>query len=141
MTGSFAVVMAALVPLRGVGAEERGDVLRVVRHSRFDMGETALRIEASARSQGMSVLARINGERLVIVLGSSIGGTPVVMEEADSRPAVPLSVVVRAGADGGSDVLIASAAQRGHASAWGLPSEVTNDLASLPLLVDRALST
>ena len=139
MTGSFAVVMAALVPMRVVGAEERSDALHVLRHSRFDVAETAGRIEAAARVQGLSVLARVNGERLVIVLASSIGGTPVVMDEADSPPTVPLSVVLRAGLEGGADVLITSAAQRGNAGAWGLPSQVTDDLAALPLLVDRAL--
>ena len=135
MTGSFAVVMAALVPLREVGAEERSTTLRVLRHSRFDVLETLQRIEAAARSGGLGVLARLGGERPVIVLASSMGGTPVVMQDADSRPDVPLSVLVRAATEGGADVLIARASHR-----WsGLPSAAVDDLAALPGLVERAL--
>ena len=135
MTGSFAVVMAALIPLREVGAEERSGSLRMVRHSRFDVLETLQRIEAAAVGQGLSVLARVGGDRPVIVLASSMGGTPVVMQNADSQPDVPLSVLVRAGTEGGADVLIAT-----DSAAWsGLPAAAADDLASLPQLVDRAL--
>ena len=135
MTGSFAVVMAALIPLREVGAEERASTLRMVRHSRFDVLETVHRIEAAARGQGLSVLARVGGDSLVIVLASSMGGTPVVMQHADSQPDVPLSVLVRAGIGGGAEVLIATDAQR-----WsGLPAAAADDLASLPRLVELAL--
>ena len=135
MTGSFAVVMASLIPLREVGAEERSGSLRMVRHSRFDVLETLQRIEAAAVGQGLSVLARVGGDRPVIVLASSMGGTPVVMQNADSQPDVPLSVLVRAGTEGGADVLIAT-----DSAAWsGLPAAAADDLASLPQLVDRAL--
>ena len=135
MSGSFAVVMAALIPLREVGAEERSSTLRTVRHSRFDVLETVQRIEAAARVQGLSVLARVGGDRPVIVLASSMGGTPVVMQDADSQPDVPLSVLVRAGTEGGADVLIATDAQR-----WsGLPLAAADDLAALPGLVELAL--
>lgn len=136
MTGSFAVVMAALVPLRDAGAEERFGAMRKLGHSRFDATETMLRIEAAARDQGLDVLARVNGTDLVIVLASSVGGTPVVMEEADSQPAVPLSLIVRAGSDGGADVLMA-AARQGGGEGW--PDSVVDDLASLPQLVEHAL--
>lgn len=135
MTGSFAVMMAALVPLRQVGAEERSTTLRVVRHSRFDVLETIQRIEDAARAGGLGVLARLGGELPVIVLESSMGGTPAVMQDADSRPDVPLSVFVRAATEGGADVLIASVSRR-----WsGLPSAAVDDLAALPGLVERAL--
>ena len=135
MTGSFAVVMAALIPLREAGADERSSTSRMVRHSRFDVLETVQRIEAAALGQGLSVLARVGGDRPVIVLASSMGGTPVVMQEADSQPDVPLSVRVRAGTEGGADVLIATDWQ-----AWaGLPAAAADDLASLPALVELAL--
>jgi hypothetical protein len=135
MTGSFAVVMAALVPLREVGAEERSTTLRVLRHSRFDVLETLQRIEDAARGQGLGVLARIGGARPVIVLSSKMGGTPVVMQDADSQPDVPLSVLVRAASDGGADVLIATDQRR-----WaGFPSAAVDDLSALPGLVDQAL--
>lgn len=135
MTGSFAVVMAALIPLREVGAEERASTLRMVRHSRFDVLETVHRIEAAALVQGLSVLARVGGDRPVIVLASSMGGTPVLMQNADSQPDVPLSVFVRAAAEGGADVLIAI-----DSPSWSsLPAAVAVDLARLPQLVERAL--
>ena len=139
MTGSFAVVMAALIPLREAGSDERSSPWRTLRHSlrhsRFDVLETVRRIEAAALGQGLSVLARVGGDRPVIVLASSMGGTPVVMQEADSQPDVPLSVRVRAGTEGGADVLIATDWQ-----AWaGLPAAAADDLASLPALVELAL--
>ena len=95
MTESFAVLMAALGPVANGGATQK-----TVRQSPYSVGETILRIEAEALNQGLSVLAELNGSQPVIVLGSSIGGTPVVMDRADSRPAIPLSVGVREAKDG-----------------------------------------
>lgn len=139
MTGSLAVVMAALVPVRDVPDSERSSSMRVLRHSRFDVNETVLRIEQSARLQGLSVLARIGGARPVIVLASSVGGTLVVMDGATSALDVPLSVMVRAGEQGGADVLITSATAAGPGHWRELPPAVVDDLAALPGLVDRAL--
>jgi uncharacterized protein (DUF302 family) len=135
MTGSFAVVMAALGPV-----QDRILSKRVFRQSPYSVGETVQRIEAEARHQGLSVLAELDGSQPVIVLGSSIGGTPVVMDRANSRPDVPLSVGVREREGGGVEVLLADDA-RARDSDWAdLPSEVSNDLAALPRWVDRALS-
>ena len=83
MTESFAVVMAALSSSR-----DRSATQRVSRQSPYSVGETLLRIEAEALNQGLSVLVEWNGAHPVIVLGSSIGGTPVMMNQADSRPFV-----------------------------------------------------
>jgi uncharacterized protein (DUF302 family) len=139
MTGSLAVVMAALVPMRDVSDNDRSHLMRVLRHSRFDVNETVLRIEQSARLQGLSVLARMGGSRPVIVLASSVGGTLVVMDGATSALDVPLSVMVRAGAAGGADVLVASGSPS-RSERWSdLPPAVADDLAALPGLVDRAL--
>ena len=139
MTGSLAVVMAAMVPMRDVFEPDRHHAMRLLRHSRFDVSETVQRIEAAARDRGLPVLALMAGARPVLVLASSGGGTLVVMQEADSNPAVPLSVMVRAGLGGGSDVLIAAAG--GAAYVWhGLPAAVVDDVQALPGLVDRALS-
>ena len=63
----------------------------MLRHSRYGVGETLQRIEASAHEQGLPTLALMRGERPMLVLASSVGGTLVVMEEADSRPAMPLA--------------------------------------------------
>lgn len=139
MTGSLAVVMAALVPARDVPDSERSSSMRVLRHSPFGVNETVLRIEQSARLQGLSVLARIDGSRPVIVLASSVGGTLVVMDGATSALDVPLSVMVRAGEQGGADVLITSATPSGQDRWLELPPAVADDLAALPGLVDRAL--
>ena len=139
MTGSLAVVMAALIPLRDVSDNERSHLMRVLRHSRFGVNETVLRIEQSARQHGLSVLARMDGSRPVIVLASSVGGTLVVMDRVDSGLDVPLSVMVRPGAGGGADVLITSTAPASAEQWRELPQAVADDLAALPARVERAL--
>ena len=140
MTGSLAVVMAAMIPLRGASESERSHALRLLRHSRYDVSETLQRIELAARDRGLSVLARVAGAPPVLVLASSIGGTLVVMNEADSRPAMPLSLMVTAAADGGADVLVASAHEAGAPGDWSeLPSAVVDDVRALPGVVERAL--
>ena len=133
MTGSIAVVMAAVMPIRDVSQGERSHLMRLLRHSQFGVNETVRRLEATARDQGLPVLALLHGERSILVLASSVGGTPVVMQEADSPPAMPLTLLVRGDRGGGADVLIAE-------GGWlDLPAAVADELASLPRLVDRAL--
>jgi uncharacterized protein (DUF302 family) len=140
MTGSLAVVMAAMIPLRGASEAERNHALRLLRHSRFDVSETLQRIELAARDRGLSVLARVAGAPPVLVLASSIGGTLVVMNDADSRPAMPLSLMVSAAADGGADVLVAAAPEETLANDWSeLPRAVVDDLRALPGVIERAL--
>ena len=135
MTGSVAVLMAAIMPIRDASQSERQQLMRLLRHTHLGVNETIQRLEASARDQGLSVLAMVRGERSVMVLGSSVGGTPVVMQEADSVPSMPLSLMVREGMSGGADVL-ATAAQ-----GWlDLPDKVASELAALPQFVDRALT-
>lgn len=139
MTGSLAVVMAAMVPLRQAEAAE-GNGLRLLRHSRFDVTETVLRIEAAARGRGLTVLARVSGARPVIVLTCAAGGTLVVMQEADSPPAVPMSMLVHAVPGGGADVRFTSTL-RGEPADWqDLPVSVADDLAALPAWVAQALA-
>jgi hypothetical protein len=142
MTGSLAVVMAAMIPLRDVSDIERNSSMRVLRHSPFNVTETVQRIGIAARDQGMGVLALVPGVRPMLVLASSVGGTPVVMQEADSQPAVPLSLMVREGSQGGADVWIAAApsAASDARRLWeDLPMAVADDLDALPGMVDRAL--
>ncbi len=141
MTGSLAVVMAAMIPLRSAGESGRSHALRVLRHSRFSVSETLQRIEFAARDRGLSVLALVPGAPPVLVLAASIGGTLVVMSEADSRPAVPMSVMVREAADGGADVLVAAAPHADAPPDWSeLPRSVVDELQALPGVVERALS-
>lgn len=133
MTESFAVVMAALNSTR-----DRGATRRVLRQSPYSLGETLLRIEAEALNQGLSVLVEWNGAHPVIVLNSSIGGTPVMMNRADSGPYVPLSVGVRECAGGAEVLLIDPDATD---TDWGdLPSAVADDIAALPSWVESALA-
>jgi len=129
-----------MIPLRGASEAERNHALRLLRHSRFDVSETLQRIELAARDRGLSVLARVAGAPPVLVLASSIGGTLVVMNDADSRPAMPLSLMVSAAADGGADVLVAAAPEETLANDWSeLPRAVVDDLRALPGVIERAL--
>ena len=140
MTGSLAVVMAAMIPLRAASEAERSQAMRLLRHSPYDVAETLQRIELAARDHGLSVLAKVAGAPPVLVLSASIGGTLVVMNDARSPPAMPLSLMVRASAAGGADVLVAAAQPGGDGSDWSeLPASVVDDLRSLPDVVDRAL--
>jgi len=141
MTGSVAMVLAALMPLRDASAFERQSAWRLLRHSRYTVGETVLRIEATARGEGLPVLVLLNGARPLMVLESSVGGTPVMMDDADSRPAMPLSLMVRERDGGGSEVLVCNDPATQAASDWSqLPSQVLADLHSLPELVASALA-
>lgn len=141
MTGSIAVVMAALMPTRASAEVERSDSHRVLRHSRFGVVETVQRIEAAAMSQGLSVLARVGAApQPVIVFESSVGGTLVVMDEGNARVEIPFSLQVSASADGGADVWLATQVDPAQ-SAWkDVPERVVADLAMLPDLVGRALA-
>ena len=140
MTGSLAVVMAAVIPMRDVSDGDRNSVMRLLRHSRFGVNETVHRIELAARNHGLPVLALVPGARSVLVLGSSIGGTLVVMDDADSRPSVPLSLMIRQGR-GGTEILLASASTSETTREWqDLPAAVVSDIQGLPGLVDQALS-
>lgn len=141
MTGSLAVVMAAMIPLRGALESERAQSLKLLRHSRYGVSETLQRIETAARDRGLSVLAKLAGDPPVLVLASAIGGTLVVMNRADSPPAMPLSLLVSKTRDGGADVLVAAApTEEGISRDWSdLPPSVVDDLRALPGVVARAL--
>src|SRR5258705_11146091 len=59
MTGSIAVVMAALLPSRASAESEQNETHRVLRHSRYGVTETLQSIEAAALSQGLSGVALV----------------------------------------------------------------------------------
>ncbi len=141
MTGSLALVMAAFAPARGWAETEAQSADRILRHSRYSLVETAQRIEEAARNEGLSVLVRMGGQRPVIVLASAQGGTPVMLDEASSRLAMPMSVELRETADGGADVSIDGSMGAASERRWdGLPSAVVAELAALPVLLERALT-
>jgi len=139
MTGSVAVVMAALGVGRSALAHERHPLSQ---SSRFRVTETVDRIEACAQKHGLSVFTRlipdeeiggVRDEFTLIVFESSGGGTPVLMESALAHPEVPLAVVVRTDPTGGTEVLFAG-------SDWSdLPATVARDLTELPIMVADAL--
>ncbi len=138
MTGSLAVVMASLCTGRGVLDDQRlSSSMRVLRHSPFGVKETLRRIEAAAEERGLQVLARVGPQSSVVVLASTVGGTPVLMQSADSPPDVPLAVQVVRSDDGGAEVLIPQSLDSG----WlGLPAPVADELEDFPDLLGRALS-
>lgn len=145
MTGCMAVVMSAFSGTTLARADARG----VVSHaSRYSVAETVERIEASAQRHGLQMFALVNrsaaakdasdtAQWKVVVLGSAEGGTLVLMDDPGGQHAVPMSLVVRANAHGGSDVLLATGAT--PAALAGLPSRLKRDLAELPELVADAL--
>jgi hypothetical protein len=141
MTGSLAVVMAALLPSRASAEAEQNETHRLLRHSRYGVTETVQRIEAAALSQGLSVLARLAAApHPVIVFASSVGGTLVVMDESSARVDIPFSLQVRESADGGADVMLATLAEAAPGHWQDVPERVVADLALLPELIDRAVS-
>ena len=139
MSGSVAVVMAALLPVRNAAASPIDGFGGSVRHSRYSVIETVKRIEETALLHGLTVLARTGGDRPVIVLASSAGGTLVVMNEGNPQPDVPLSVQVRESQGGGADVWISASPLQSGDEWRDLPAALARDLVSLPALVDSAL--
>lgn len=143
MTSGAAILVAAVTGGRAFADDER---LTLARTSPYGVFETVQRIQASAQRHGMHVLACLprqagsqDGEsHYVIVLESSQGGTPVMMESEGAQPALLLSVLLRRGAGGGTEVLLPPGALNDLPE--GLSPELRHDLADLPQLVDEALS-
>jgi hypothetical protein len=137
MTGGLAMLMAAVGGGRAYASEDR---LTLARVSPYTLHETVARIEASAQRHGLHVMARLpqrQGGRFVIVLESTQGGTPVEMTTADGQPDLLLSVVVRRGAGGITEVLLPQGAL--HDLPEGVSAELQHELADLPGMVDEAL--
>lgn len=146
MTGGVAVVVAALGG-RANAANDEQQPLMLTSLSPYSVAETVQRIEAFAQQRGLPVLARVaqpspdSGDdtraRQVIVLESTQGGTPVLMNTANARPNLPLSVVVQRGLTGATEVLLPEGLLK------GLPAEasaaVQHDVARLPGVVAEAV--
>ena len=137
-TGAVAVVMAALGQMGAAAPRGAGEGrLWAVRPSPFDVADTALHLERSARRHGMAVFARsVRGTQArVIVLESAQGGTPVLMyHDAAASLELPLSVIVRSAADGRTEVLA------GVVLDWpAMPHALALDLAELNDVVSDAL--
>jgi len=136
-----------MAALGGARLEAAQDSEMETRLSRYDVPQTALRIEESARRRGLAVFASVRqpdasaasgSEVLVLVLESPRGGTPVVMqgEGIEMRSALPLRLELRSRDGGASEVRF----QAGVAGATTeLADELGADLAGLPTLVADAL--
>jgi hypothetical protein len=141
MTGGAAMVLAALSGSRAVGAEEPRHTL--TRISRYDMEETVSRIASAAQRHGLPVMARLPQhtsaeQRLVIVLESSLGGTPVSMDAAYACPELLLSLVLQQMDGGATQVFLRDSAF--DELPEDMSAEVAHDVADLPALVDEALA-
>lgn len=143
-TGAIAVVMAALGGARLEAAQDREMETRL---SRYDVPQTALRIEESARRRGLAVFASVmqpdggaasGSQVLVLVLESPRGGTPVVMqgEGAEMRSELPLRLELRSREGGASEVRFQASVA---GAATELADELGADLAGLPTLLADAL--
>jgi len=145
MTGGIAVLVAAVGGMRSDADDER---LTLARISRYGVAETVQRIEASAQRHGMHVLVCLpqatprgtggaDDARCVVVLESTQGGTPVLMEREGARPDLLLSVTLQPRRAGGTEVFV-------HAGVMGelpegLSAELRHDLAGLPRVLEEAL--
>jgi uncharacterized protein (DUF302 family) len=146
MTGCMAVVMSAFTGSTLARSESRGLTCHT---SRYSVAETVQRIEASAQRHGLQMFALVDRVATgakdvaegtiwkVVVLASSEGGTPVLMDRPGSPHSVPMSLVVRGDGRGGSEVLVGSVPS--EAAMASLPGHVKRDLAELPDLVADAL--
>jgi uncharacterized protein (DUF302 family) len=155
-TGAVAVVLAAL---GGPGFADDASMVeeRSVQRlsSPYDVDETVHRIELSARHRGVPVFGCFEQDRgcasvarhralssgmRVVVLESSQGGTPVLMgaRETGAREGnafeLPLSIRVRPGSDGRTEVWVASNQDR-----QGVLQGLDLDLAALDEVVRDAL--
>ena len=143
-TGAVAVVMAALGGARIVQAAPMESRL-----SRYGVTQTAERIEVSARRHGLAVFASVvradapgadgsAGDVLVLVLESSDGGTPVLMQGDGTEMCseVPLRLELRRRDNGASEVRFPAAVQPASPE---LAGEYAEELAGLSGLVAEAL--
>lgn len=141
MTQSRAVLMAALCGDRGV-AEDEGMALHrgAAFVSPYGVGETVHRIRATALSRGLPVLACVGARQKVVVLTSSQGGTPVLMDAVNARFGMPLSMLIRISVSGMTEVLLGTSLLEAPQAGPELPAYVAQDIASLPALVLGALA-
>lgn len=148
-TSRWPAALALASFLFATSAANAQDTGIVERGSRFSVAETVEKIEATARSRGLTVFARIDhsGEAhraglqmpptQLIVLGSPKAGTPVMLAAPGSAIDLPLKVLVRQGKAGETLVSINDPQwlQRRHA----IPAELVKPLSGLPGLLAVAL--
>ena len=142
MTSSLAVVMASVCSAAPSVATERRSQ---VRHSPYGVAETARRLEAAAQANGLQVLASVEPPapsplpQRVVVLASSEGGTPVMLDSPSALPDMPMALLVQGTAAGGAEVRLTPVDLEVDEADSEWPSTLAGELAELPRIVDRAL--
>lgn len=142
MTGSLAVVMASVC---SVGASATTDRRSHIRQSPYGVAETARRLEAAAQATGLQVLANVAPPvpspipHRIVVLASSEGGTPVLLDRPGALPDMPMALHVEATAGGGAQVRLTEVDLDPRDGDGDWPSSVAGELAELPRIVDQAL--
>ncbi len=144
------LLRAALAFLLALAANASAqDAGLVHRDSRYPVDVTVERIEAAARSRGLTIFARIDhsGEARkaglqmpptqVIVLGHPKGGTPVMLAAPTAAIDLPLKVLVRQDANGKTVVTIND--HRWLQARHGIGDDLAKPLAGLPALLSAAL--
>ncbi len=143
LRAAFAVSLALAA---NASAQDAG---LVHRDSRYPVDVTVERIEAAARSRGLTIFARIDhsGEARkaglqmpttqVIVLGNPKGGTPVMLAAPTAAIDLPLKVLVRQDANGKTIVSIND--HRWLQARHGIDDDLAKPLAGLPALLAAAL--
>jgi uncharacterized protein (DUF302 family) len=143
----FTLVVLALALLQRIAIAQDGGLIH--RDSRFGLADTVARIEAAARSRGLTVFARIDhadearkvGQQLpptiLLILGNARGGTPIMRSVPASAIDLPMKVLVRQGPGGSTLVTIndPSWLQARH----GLPDDVVKPLMGLSAMLTEVL--
>jgi hypothetical protein len=141
MTSSLAVVTLSFFTARRPHVSDAEGPVRITRHSPHGVGDTLRRIELALGERGLALMTRFGAEHEpVMVLSSSLGGTPVLMSNGDLHPDLPLSVQIKASFFGGSDVLMVAPSAAPYTDWSDLPEAVVQDIMSLPEVVEAALS-
>ncbi len=140
------VAIACLFVSAAVAAQDPG---LVTRPSAYAVAETVAKIEAFAKSKGMTIFARIDHSGAakaaglemrptqVIILGNPKGGTPIMNAAPSSAIDLPLRVLVAQDAAGATQVTFND--HRWFAARHKLAEDQVKPLAGLPTLIDAAL--
>lgn len=139
LTGSIAIVMAAMVNLRIETETDPDDERprRVALASPYGVTETVLRIETEAAQRGLQVLWRDERGDAVLVLASSAGVTPVAFDGEATQ--APMALHVLPQDDGSARVLLPAEVGSLAGELRDVSPQAADELAQLPTLVERAL--
>jgi uncharacterized protein (DUF302 family) len=153
MTGCMALVLMAAGRLPEVpDSEDAADSKAgwVTLNSKHGLDDTVSKLQAAARSRGMSILAKVAPQQraggqdsakapaLVLVLGDHDGHTPVVQDSSNASPHLPMKVLVKTLRDGSTAVSFHDGATL--LSDADVPSEFIGGVRQLARVVGAAVS-